>query len=126
MKCEKVAVFLSILLIAISAWNIGKADRLSEEIGQKLSLAEKAAKAQDFQGAELAMESAIATWLKAENYTHIFIRHSEIDSCSDCFYDAMDAVQKQDIKEISVSMRKLRYHLESIASMERISLGNIF
>ena len=126
MRREKAALLLLLTLLALSGWNISKANKLSTEIGEKLSTAEKAAKAQDFRAAELAMEGAITIWLNAESYTHIFIRHSEIDSCSDCFYDAMDAVMNQDQKEISVSMRKLRYHLESIASMERLSFGNIF
>ena len=126
MRREKAALLLLLTLLALSGWNVRKANKLSAEIGEKLSTADKAAKAQDFKSAELAMEGAITLWLNAENYTHIFIRHSEIDSCSDCFYDAMDAVLKQDQQEISVNMRKLRYHLESSASMEKPSFGNIF
>ena len=48
MRREKAALLLLLTLLALSGWNISKANKLSTEIGEKLSTAEKAAKAQDF------------------------------------------------------------------------------
>ena len=125
MRREKAALLLLLTLLALSGWNIRKANRLSTEIGEKLSYAEKAAKAQDFKAAELAMEGAITLWLNAESYTHIFIRHSEIDSFSDAYFELKEAIVSES-EETEPLFDKLRYHIENIADMEKIRLGNIF
>lgn len=126
MSREKLAALLLLILIALSGWNIYKADTLCHNIGEELDAAGKAAAAMDFDKAAGHMDAALTLWLKAESYTHIFIRHSEIDSCTDTLYEATEAIISEDPGSINAGLAKLRYHLESIASMERISLGSVF
>lgn len=126
MTREKLAAILLALLVGISAWNINKIAALSREIGAELSHAELMAQGDDFEAARQSIAQALELWLKAEHYTHIFIRHPEIDSCTDAFYEALEAAASDKAEDISTSLSKLRYHIESIASMERISLGSVF
>lgn len=126
MTREKGAGLLLLLLIALSAWNIQKAERLCRDIDAKLCAAEEAAGLNDYESAERAVDAALSLWLDAESYTHIFIRHVEIDACSDIFYEALEAVTAKEPEDTAVSIAKLRYHLESIATMERVSFGSIF
>jgi len=123
MRRESAALLMLAALMALSAWNIRRVDRLCSRIFTELEYAEQADSAQE---AQQAMEAALDIWLSAKSYTHIFIRHPEIDACSDAFYEALEALSAEGSEEGRVNLRKLRYHLESIAGMERISLGNIF
>ena len=123
MSREKMALLLLALLITVSAWNIGAANRLCTTIAAEL---ERAEQADSLPEARTAMNKALEIWLSAEKYTHIFIRHPEIDSCSDTFYDAIDALVSGDEDSFDISLKKLRYHLESIAGMEYVSIGNVF
>lgn len=123
---EIFALLLIILLMSVSAWNIKTVDSLCTEITQRLEQAKNLAMSGSTEMAQAELRSALKKWLDAESYTHIFIRHPEIDSCSDAFYDALSALGSGEAMEIIPCFEKLRYHLESIASMERISLGNIF
>ena len=126
MTREKLAAILLALLVGISAWSIHKIGALSREIDAELSHAELMAQRADFEAARQSIDNGLKLWLKAERYTHIFIRHPEIDSCTDVFYEALEAAGANKAEDISTSLSKLRYHIESIASMERISLGSVF
>lgn len=126
MSREKGAALLLLLLIAVSVWNIRAADRLCSRIETQLKQTEYSAQMGNWDAASYAMEQALTIWLNAEGYTHIFIRHAEIDSCSDVFYDCMAASLGRNREELSANLAKLRYHLNSIAAMEQIALGNIF
>ena len=126
MSREKGAALLLLLLTAVSAWNIRAADRLCSRIETQLKQTEYSAQVENWDAASYAMEQAMKIWLNAEGYTHIFIRHAEIDSCSDVFYDCMAASLSKNREELSANLAKLRYHLNSISEMERVTLGNIF
>ena len=89
-------------------------------------LAECSALEKDWQKSEESFSAAMNTWLKAEGYTHIFLRHPEIDSCTDCFYEVQEAIFSQSDTEIQALFGKLRHHLQSIADMEKIKIGNVF
>ena len=75
--------------------------------------------------AEEYAEKALQKWLGAEQYTHIFVRHSEIDATADAFYDLMQSLSGGEYDGIEQAYSKLLYHLSSIATMEQISLGSI-
>ena len=126
MTREKLAACLFSLLIGISAWNIHQIRSLNREIESQLQRAEQAALCSEFDAAGNSLNKALTLWLKAESYTHIFIRHPEIDSCTDAFYEALESISSKSPEESCVSIVKLRYHIESIAAMERISPGSVF
>lgn len=123
---EKGAIALLTILIALSYWNIRAVDNLSRDIMAQLEICESRFFNGDSAGAEAAISKALDRWLAAEGYTHIFIRHPEIDSCTDAFYDAAEAVAADDEAAVCAQLEKLRYHIDSIAGMERLSLGNVF
>ena len=123
---EKGALLLLCLLMVLSYWNIRAVDRLSGDIMAELENCERLFLAGENPDAQAAMDKALNRWLSAEGYTHIFIRHSEIDSCSDAFYDAVEALDAKDDAAVKAGLDKLRYHIQSIAKMERVSLGNVF
>ena len=80
MSRELIASLLMLLLIAGAWWNIRAVDSLSGDMLSALEESEQAADKGDCYAALKAMDDALERWLKADSYTHIFIRHSEIDS----------------------------------------------
>ena len=126
MAREKWALLLLLSLVAGAGWNIHRADRLCREMELQLTEAESSAAAADWDTARDKIEAAVEIWLDAEEYTHIFIRHSEIDAASDIFYDLRGDILAEDGEAAEANGEKLLYHLQSIYAMERLSFKSIF
>jgi len=125
MSREFLSALLMLLLIAGSALNIMAADRLCDKMLGCIDRAEAAAEEENWAGAEDNAQRALELWLGAKAYTHIFIRHSEIDICTDAFYELEEAILSKNTDEIKPVFAKLRYHINSIADMEKPTPGNI-
>lgn len=125
MKREIAAATLFLLMIAGAWWNLHAVDRLSQDILDVLELSQDAAEQGDLAAAEEAFARGLKRWLDADNYTHIFIRHAEIDSTSDAFYELQDQLLSQEADSLPAAYEKLRYHLTSIQEMEHLNLGSI-
>lgn len=123
---ELLALLLIILLVAISALNVLAADKLCSNIEAQLLQAEANALKSRWPEAEAAFTLALETWLNAESYSHVFIRHPEIDSCTELFYDLHEAILSQSGPEIKALFEKLLYRIGGIAQMEKLRLGNVF
>ena len=124
MKRELAAGTLLALLIAGAWWNIRAVDTLTGEIMGDLDTAQAAEARGQPEEAREALDKALKRWLEADRYTHIFIRHAEIDSTADAFYELQSQLLS-DEGDSSAAYDKLRYHLESIRQMEHPSLGSI-
>ena len=126
MKREIGALLLLGLLIAASVWNIRRADGLIEEVKEDGALSEKAVRAGDAKYASEQLEAAFRIWLAAKAYTQTLLRHSELDGTSDAFYAAMRELDAGEIRAIPAAYDQLRYHLDAIAGMEKVSWGTVF
>ena len=49
----------------------------------------------------------------------------ETDICTDAYYDLLEALASKSADETGPVFSKLRYHIRSIADMEKLRLGNI-
>ena len=72
------------------------------------------------------LDTAIEHWLNLDGYTHIFIRHSEINSTTDAFYGFRSDVGSGDADAANGSYGLLKETLLSLMTMEQISLGSVF
>ena len=124
MKRELAAGALLLLLMAGAWWNIHAVDTLTREIMGDLDASQAAGAQGDHLAAQAALDKARNRWLEADSYTHIFIRHAEIDSIADAFYE-LQAHLLSGEGDSSAAYDKLRYHLDSIQRMEHPSLGSI-
>ena len=124
MKRELAAGTLLALLIAGAWWNIRAVDRLTGDILAGLDTAQAAEARGQPEEAREALGKALKRWLEADRYTHIFIRHAEIDATADAFYELQSQLLSGE-GDSSAAYDKLRYHLESIRQMEHPSLGSI-
>lgn len=124
MKRELAAGALLLLLMAGAWWNIHAVDTLTGEIMGDLDASQTAGEQGDHLAAQAALDKALNRWLEADSYTHIFIRHAEIDSTADAFYE-LQAQLLAGEGDSSAAYDKLRYHLDSIHRMEHPSLGSV-
>ena len=92
---------------------------------EALELARQAAEEGDASRALEELDPALERWLKADSYTHIFIRHSEIDSTADAFYELREVLLAEELEGCDAAYGKLRYHIISIQEMEHPRLGSI-
>ena len=124
MKRELAAGTLLALLIAGAWWNIRAVDRLTGDILAGLDTAQAAEARGQPEEAREALDKALKRWLEADRYTHIFIRHAEIDATADAFYELQSQLLSGE-GDSSAAYDKRRYHLESIRQMEHPGLGSI-
>ena len=124
MKRELAAGALLLLLMAGAWWNIRAVDTLTGDILAGLDISQAAEEQGDHLTAQAALAKALNRWLEADSYTHIFIRHAEIDATADAFYELQSQLLSGE-GDSSAAYNKLRYHLDSIQRMEHPSLGSI-
>ncbi len=125
MRREYTAMIILAILM-LGAWlNLRHMDSLTERIEAKLELSQKAAEQGSMDISEKALLDALDMWLGADGYTHIFIRHSEIDAISDSFYDLYDALLSGETDALTPAYEKLIYHLESVNDIEHLSLRSL-
>ena len=125
MKKEIFALSLLLLLFAASLFNIRAFDRLCLDIAGQVSASAEAMEKGETDAAREHLNNALSTWLDADSYTHIFIRHPEIDSTADAFYELRQELESENSESCRSAYDKLLYHLESIRTMEHLRFGSI-
>lgn len=124
-KCILAAVLLA-ALIALSVWNIRYLDAFTGELNAGVELARRQWRDDNFPAAAETLRGTIDLWRSRDGYTHILIRHSEIDATSDVFYELLASVLEEDAAEAEAHSEMLFYHLSSILEMERVTLKSVF
>lgn len=126
MKKEIIASVLLLLAFAGILCNIRVNERIVSSLIDEVDLSYESLKSGDTAKAARKLDAAIEHWLSLDGYTHIFIRHSEINSTTDAFYGFKSDVCGGDTDAAEGSYGLLRETLHSLMTMERISLGSIF
>ncbi len=126
MKKEFAALALLAALLAASFYNVRYIENMVSEISALAHESYGCLAEGDTVASMQKLEQAIERWEQAEGYTHIFIRHSEIDGTSDAMFDALGCISGDSGQEADGAFRRLFYHLDSLVGMERVTLGSIF
>lgn len=125
MRRELAAAALLIALLALSLVNLQRLDALIDGIAEHVELSAAEAEAGRSDSAARELDEAAELWLGARGYTHIFIRHSEIDALSDELFELRSELARGETVSRECYL-KLLYHLESIERMDHLHLGSIF
>ena len=126
MKKEIAALALLLALFGGSLVNINYLQGFAGKLSDQVSLSRSALELGDTKNAETILRDAIDEWMHADGYTHIFIRHSEIDSTTDAFFELLSEVGAGDPKSAEGAYEKVTAHLQSLVGMEKLTLGSIF
>ena len=126
MKKELVALALLLLILAGNLWNQRRLDDLSAALNEQVETAYAASCTGNWAAAEESAAQASEIWEQAGPYTHIFIRHTDVDALTAAFCDYRGAFAGRDSGEIFSSYLRLTAAITSLKNMERLSSGSIF
>lgn len=126
MKKEIISLVLLILLFIGALLNIRVIDNMVRTLEDGVQASYDAAKENDFEKASELIDETVTDWLSRDGYTHIFIRHTEIDSATDAFFEYISDISAEDIGSAEGSFGMLMAHLDSLKTMEHISFGSVF
>jgi TRAP-type C4-dicarboxylate transport system substrate-binding protein len=126
MKKEVLVSIFLVLLLTASLFNIHYLNKLSNDISARINAAVSSAEAENWTEAEKKTEEAIRMWKDSDTYTHLVLRHSEVESATDALYNMAEQVYAQDAGAVRGAGQAASSRLTSIASIERIRLGSIF
>lgn len=126
MKKEICAIMTLIILCLGAIANVIHLNSLMDQITDHINYSLKYCSLEDYQAAHTETTKAMSAWKNAENYTHVFIRHTEIDKMNDTFWDILSAIKNKERYESEYQLLKLQHHANTIKSMEQLSLGSIF
>ena len=113
-------------MLTASLLNIRYLNVLTGEISALVTESKNAAVAGDWDKAVTTAKNAEMLWDEITGYTHIILRHGEIDTVSDVLYDFISNISQKDVKASGAAADKVIYHLDSIYKMEQVRFGSIF
>lgn len=122
-------LFAAIILAALaftSTWNLKHIKSLTGELSSLMRQSYVMAAAGNWGAANTLAQKGADIWNSSDSYTHIFIRHSEVDLTTDAFGDYLTELYRHDIGGAEGTLGKLLSRLESIYEMERITVKSVF
>ena len=126
MRKAAAALVLLGLLTGVSAWNVRYLDSLTDTLEADIERSRILWQAGDVSGACKALDDALSIWYGAEGYTHVFIRHSEVNDVTDAFFDVFAALSGDDTAAAGSQYDRLEAHLDSIDTMEHVTWKSVF
>lgn len=126
MKKELFAAALLAVVFAGVMVNIRVTQSMTAELINDAATALESARRGEFGLAEKQIDKAVDHWLSLDGYTHIFIRHSEINSTTEAFFQLKSDIYAHDTGAAEGSAALLHETLRSLSTMEQISIGSIF
>ena len=126
MKKEIVAILLLLLILAGNIWNRQRLNKLIDDLNVLTEEAYASAQGADWSTAEASAMSAEETWTGAHTYTHIFIRHTDVDALTSSLCEYRGAIYGRDDGDILASYLCLKAELNCLRDMETLSVGSVF
>ncbi len=126
MKKEIFAALLLLVLLALSYANIFVISTLCEDVSALVESAGDAAKAGDFEAAEASARRALELFERYAPYTHIVLRHMDIETLTHGFYELLGGIYLRSPGDALASAQLIVSELEDIREMESISWGSVF
>lgn len=125
MKKELIAFIALLFLIAFVSYNVRYISTVTEELSGYIEASQAAYTAADYDTAETQLRHAIDIWSSSGAYTHIALRHSDIDSVTASFYDLLSEVYAQS-QQVYGGYENILAELSHLAEMETPHIGSIF
>ncbi|MDR2359724.1 MAG: DUF4363 family protein [Oscillospiraceae bacterium] len=114
MRKEIVALILLLIMVGGAIWNCSHINNMSVELTFMLK------KANTYED----VEAVINKWVQEERYTHMALRHSEVDTITSDLYTALEFLDNKE--EFDAAKNRVIWRLERIQAMEQIRWGTVF
>ena len=125
MKKEWLAVALLLSVTLGAVLNLHYLKSFTEELDDRVEEAVSQAEAGNWAAAEALTLDAVRDWTSMDKYTHVFIRHGEIDAVTDGFCSLLGTLRSQDPGSLFAAQLALRNRLAELYEMERLTPGSI-
>ena len=125
MKRLIVGLAIVVLLFAGSAWNACCLDERVNALLADAETAETFAEQGDFSEAARTLRASMTQWETLERRARVFIHHTETDSVSDAYFEALDCLLSGDAGYMG-SLERLRFHLSDLCEGEHVSWASVF
>lgn len=126
MKKELFAAALLAVILALSLWNTDRICKLCGDLTDMVEASGRAASDGDWEESMGLIENALQLLQSNEGYTHTVLRHTDIETLSDDFFELMEHISTRDPGAVRSAVRLVTEHLREIAEMESLKLGSIF
>lgn len=126
MKKEIIIGCFLVVLFAAALVNNHYLNKLTENVTDLIEEAEKYALEDNWGQAEKKAEEASDLWSKSETYTHLVLRHPEVESASDAIYGLLEQVYAKEPGALRGAAQAAISRMKSISSIEKIKFGSIF
>lgn len=126
MKKEYFAGALLAAIIIAAFINIHYMSRLVSEIITYIDSAVESVEAEDWSGATEKAERAAELWRKSDSYTHIVLRHGEINSATDALYNLLSNLYAENTGEALGAAQMAVEFFRSIVTIEQVRFGSVF
>ena len=126
MKKAGLALALLGALLCVSLWNVHHLDAFTDALENSLLRSRQCWEQGDPQQAAVLAQEALYDWFAAEGYTHVFLRHAEVDGATNAFYDLLAALSGEDTAAAGREYERVISHLHQIDAMEHVTWKSIF
>jgi hypothetical protein len=126
MKKEILVACFLVLMLAAAVINIHYMTKLTDSVTDLIEESEKYAKDEDWSNAEKKAEEAADLWTNSDTYTHLILRHPEIESATDAIYNFLAQIYAKESGAAEGAEKAAVARLKSISSIEQIKFGSIF
>ncbi len=125
MKKEGLAITIILFVILGSVLNLRYLTSLIHELDAQTNEAVSEAEEENWTTSEALASDVMMQWMKMDKYTHVFIRHGEIDAVTDAFCSLLGAIKSRDTSDIFMAQLTLHSRLNELVEMERVTPGSI-
>lgn len=124
MKRELIAAALLLALLALSFLNVRYMENKTSALAADIEAADGLYGSGDAESAAGLVEDSLNGWLSWKSYTHIMLRHSEIDVVTCAYYELLEKLESGE-KVPEASFESLITTLGDIVDKESIALGSL-
>jgi TRAP-type C4-dicarboxylate transport system substrate-binding protein len=115
-----------LVLLAAALVNIYFLNKLTDNVTHLIEESEKSAEEKDWDKAEKKAEEAARLWADSDTYTHLVLRHPEVESATDAIYAFMAEIYGREEGTAKGAAQAAISRMKSISSIEQIKFGSIF
>lgn len=125
MKKEAIALIALLFLIAFVTMNVIYIHKVTDELCEIIGTSQAAYEKADYETAEDELHRAMSIWGNSSAYSHIALRHTDIDTITESFYDLLSEIYAQ-TEQAYGGYENIIEELNHLAEMETPYMGSIF
>lgn len=124
MKKEIAAICVLIFIVALSLLNIRYITRETASLEDEIRTAQNEHSLGLDQDAEITVRRSLAQWLANEKYSHIMLRHDDVDSVTEAYYDLLEDMENGQC--VPAQFEKVCSQIEKLAEIQKPKLSSVF